>query len=176
MSTRYNCRIEFASDKESSLCRKTRNHLSCQVKITECHIPFIWLGKGKESNETWRIWTFRYSDSSINKLHHATLVTKTCVSTDFFFPFRIYNKLEISLKVINTPAPRSYSLRHSMFCFQFLNNMPLPWQHTFCHCPKMCPTHLHFKANMCAKFNLIMLFPLNCWHMSLPWQHIFPHS
>ena len=29
--------------------------------------------------------------------------------------FRI--QLEISLKVINTPAPRSYSLRHSMFCF-----------------------------------------------------------
>ena len=53
--------------------------------------------------------------------------------------------------------------------------MPLPWQHTFCHCPKLCPTHLHFKANMCAKFNLKMLFPLNCWHnMSLPWQHIFP--
>ena len=51
--------------------------------------------------------------------------------------------------------------------------MPLPWQHTFCHCPKMCPTHLHFKANMCAKFNLKMLFPLNCWHMLLPWQHIF---
>ena len=46
--------------------------------------------------------------------------------------------------------------------------MPLPWQHTFCHCPKMCPTHLHFKANMCAKFNLKMLFPLIvgicCYH------------
>ena len=46
--------------------------------------------------------------------------------------------------------------------------MPLPWQHTFCHCPKMCPTHLHFKGNMCAKFNKIMLFPsivgIICYH------------
>ena len=37
-------------------------------------------------------------------------------------------------------------------------------------------SYVHFK-NMCAKFNLKMLFPLNCWHnMSLPWQHISPHS
>ena len=80
--------------------------------------------------------------------------------------------------MINTPAPRSYSLCHSrpMFCFSFFGIICCYHGNTLCHCPKICPTHLHFKANMCAKFNLKMLFPLNCWHMLLPWQHIFPHS
>ena len=32
-------------------------------------------------------------------------------------------------------------------------NMPLPWQHTFYHCQKMCLAHLHPKANICAKFH-----------------------
>ena len=31
--------------------------------------------------------------------------------------------------------------------------MPLPWQHTFCHCRKMCLAHLHPKTNICAKFH-----------------------
>ena len=32
--------------------------------------------------------------------------------------------------------------------------MPLPWQHTFCHCQKkMCLTLLHPKANIYAKFH-----------------------
>ena len=31
--------------------------------------------------------------------------------------------------------------------------MPLPRQHTFCHCPKMCLAHLHPKTNICAKFH-----------------------
>ena len=35
----------------------------------------------------------------------------------------------------------------------FCHNMPLPWQHTFCHCQKMCPAHLYPKANICAKFH-----------------------
>ena len=38
---------------------------------------------------------------------------------------------------------------HPIFC----HNMPLPWQHTFCHCQKMCLAHLHPKANICAKFH-----------------------
>ena len=28
---------------------------------------------------------------------------------------------------------------------------PLPWQCTFRHCQKVCRSHLHLKANMCAK-------------------------
>ena len=31
--------------------------------------------------------------------------------------------------------------------------MPLPWQHSFCHCRKMCIAHLHSKANISAKFH-----------------------
>ena len=31
--------------------------------------------------------------------------------------------------------------------------MPLPWQHSFCHCRKMCLAHLHPKAHICAKFD-----------------------
>ena len=31
--------------------------------------------------------------------------------------------------------------------------MPLPWQHSFCHCRKMCLAHLHSKANISAKFH-----------------------
>ena len=34
----------------------------------------------------------------------------------------------------------------------FWHNMPLPWQHTFLHCRKMCLAQLHHTANMCAKF------------------------
>ena len=35
----------------------------------------------------------------------------------------------------------------------FCHNMPLPWQHSFCHCRKMCLAHLHSKANISAKFH-----------------------
>ena len=28
---------------------------------------------------------------------------------------------------------------------------PLPWQRTFRHCQRVCHSHLHLKANMCAK-------------------------
>ena len=37
----------------------------------------------------------------------------------------------------------------------FCHNMLLPWQHTFCHCQKMCLAHryVHPKANICAKFH-----------------------
>ena len=40
-----------------------------------------------------------------------------------------------------------------LFSPQFWHNMPLPWQRTFYHCPKMCLAHLHPKANICAKFH-----------------------
>ena len=37
--------------------------------------------------------------------------------------------------------------------FHFCHNMPLPWQHSFCHCRNMCLAHLHPKAHICAKFH-----------------------
>ena len=42
-------------------------------------------------------------------------------------------------------------VRDARFPPIFPHNMPLPWQRTFCHCPKMCLAHLHPKANICAK-------------------------
>ena len=64
--------------------------------------------------------------------------------------------------------------------------MPLPWQHTFYHCQKMCLAHLHPKANICAKFHEnwsqteevvrdARFFPHFCHNMPLPWQHSFCH-
>ena len=44
-------------------------------------------------------------------------------------------------------------VRDARFPQIFIHNMLLPWQHTFCHCPKMCLAHLHPKANICAKFH-----------------------
>ena len=43
-------------------------------------------------------------------------------------------------------------VRDARFFPHFCHNMPLPWQHSFCHCRKMCLAHLHPKANICAKF------------------------
>ena len=68
----------------------------------------------------------------------------------------------------------------------FCHNMPLPWQHTFYHCQKMCLAHLHPKANICAKFHEnwwkteevvrdARFFPHFCHNMPLPWQHTFYH-
>ena len=44
-------------------------------------------------------------------------------------------------------------VRNARFSPNFCHNMPLPWQHTFYHCQKMCLAHLHPKANICAKFH-----------------------
>ena len=44
-------------------------------------------------------------------------------------------------------------VRDARFSPHFCHNMPLPWQHTFYHCQKMCLAHLHPKANICAKFH-----------------------
>ena len=44
-------------------------------------------------------------------------------------------------------------VRDARFSPNFCHNMPLPWQHTFYHCQKMCLAHLHPKANICAKFH-----------------------
>ena len=64
--------------------------------------------------------------------------------------------------------------------------MPLPWQHTFYHCQKMCLAHLHPKANICAKFHEnwwkteevvrdARFSPNFCHNMPLPWQQSFCH-
>ena len=79
---------------------------------------------------------------------------------------------------------RKYS-RRKIFP-HFCHNMPLPWQHTFYHCQKMCLAHLHPKANICAKFHEnqwkteevvrdARFFPHFCHNMPLPWQHTFYH-
>ena len=44
-------------------------------------------------------------------------------------------------------------VRDARFFPHFCHNMPLPWQHSFCHCQKMCLAHLHTKAHICAKFH-----------------------
>ena len=37
------------------------------------------------------------------------------------------------------------------FPLNFWHNMPLPWQHTFLHCQRVCFAQLHHTATMCAK-------------------------
>ena len=45
-------------------------------------------------------------------------------------------------------------VRDARFPPHFCHNMPLPWQHTFCHCKKKCVLHIYnIKANICAKFH-----------------------
>ena len=77
-------------------------------------------------------------------------------------------------------------VRDARFSPHFCHNMPLPWQHTFCHCQKMCLAHLHPKANISAKFHEnwwkteevvrdARFFPHFCHNMPLPWQHTFFH-
>ena len=77
-------------------------------------------------------------------------------------------------------------VRDERFSPNFCHNMPLPWQHTFYHCQKMCLAHLHPKANICAKFHEnwwkteevvrdARFSPHFCHNMPLPWQHTFYH-
>ena len=77
-------------------------------------------------------------------------------------------------------------VRDARFSPHFCHNMPLPWQHSFCHCRKMCLAHLHSKANISAKFHEnwwkteevvrdARFFPHFCHNMPLPWQHSFCH-
>ena len=108
-------------------------------------------------------------------LHIYTLrPTYMCqISFEMLFPtiFGIigrYRGNKISATVENgscTSTPQGQHVYQILFelllkCrFSCFDNMPLPWQRTFHHCPKICHAHLHFKANMCAIFNLKMLFP-----------------
>ena len=66
------------------------------------------------------------------------------------------------------------------FPLNFWHNMPLPWQHTFLHCQKVCFAQLHHTATMCAKFHFKCLksvevvqsakfSPFSCPDMLLPW-------
>ena len=66
------------------------------------------------------------------------------------------------------------------FPLNFWHDMPLPWQHTFLHCQKVCFAQLHHTATMCAKFHFKCLksvevvqstkfSPFSCPDMLLPW-------
>ena len=85
--------------------------------------------------------------------------------------------LPLSKTVLHIYTPRQTSVPNSMrigqklrkyifacCCFRvlfamqdlppfFAHNIWLPWQHTFCHCQKLCLAHLHPKANICAEFH-----------------------
>ena len=45
--------------------------------------------------------------------------------------------------------------------------MPLPWQHTFYHCQKMCLAHLHQRQTSVP--NLFFTNSHEIWHRCLPW-------
>ena len=72
--------------------------------------------------------------------------------------------------------------RFSHFC----HNMPLPWQHTFCHCQKnvSCTSTPQGKHMCQISWELVKnwgsssrrkIFPHFCHNMPLPWQHTFCH-
>ena len=44
-------------------------------------------------------------------------------------------------------------VRDARFSPHFCHSMPLPWQHTFCHCQKNVSCTSTPKANICAKFH-----------------------
>ena len=52
------------------------------------------------------------------------------------------------------------------FPLNFWHNMPLPWQHTFLHCQKVCFAQLQNTATMCAKFHFKM--PKKCGSTGKP--------
>ena len=77
-------------------------------------------------------------------------------------------------------------VRDARFFPNFCHNMPLPWQHTFYHCQKMCLAHLHSQGkHLCSNCHenwwkteevvrdARFIFPNFCHNMPLPWQHTF---
>ena len=69
-------------------------------------------------------------------------------------------QLEISLKVINTPAPRSYSLRHSMFCFSVFGIICRYHGNTHSATVPKCVLHIYTSKQTCVP--------------SLIWKCFFP--
>ena len=56
----------------------------------------------------------------------------------------------ISLKVINTPAPRSYSLRHSMFCFSVFGIICRYHGNTHSTTVPKCVLHIYTSKRTCV--------------------------
>ena len=69
-------------------------------------------------------------------------------------------KLEISLKVINTPAPRSYSLHHSIFCFSVFGIICCYHGNTHSATVPKCVLHIYTSKRTCVP--------------SLIWKCFFP--
>ena len=65
----------------------------------------------------------------------------------------LHPKTNICAKFHENRSKTEEVVRDGRFSPIFGHNMPLPWQHTFCHCRKMCLAHLHPKTNICAKFH-----------------------
>ena len=63
-------------------------------------------------------------------------------------------------------------VRDARYFPNFCHNMPLPWQHTFYHCQKMCLAHLHPKAILCS-ITLFMSRLVKNWGSSSR-RKIFP--
>ena len=77
-------------------------------------------------------------------------------------------------------------VRDARFFPNFCHNMPLPWQHTFYHCQKMClavctPQGKHLcqisweLVKNWGSSSRRKIFPHFCHNMQLPWQHTFYH-
>ena len=61
--------------------------------------------------------------------------------------------------LIHPPRAVIYCLTVSYVFHGFFNNMPLPWQCTFRHRPKMCHAHLHFKETCVPSLIWKCFFP-----------------
>ena len=102
--------------------------------------------------------------------------------------------------MINTPAPRSYSLRHSMFCFSifgichfftmllkcrnskissflqiFCHNMLLPWEHTFCYGRK-CILHIYTPRQTSGLNSMRIGQKLRKWFMMQDFPPFLPYA
>ena len=76
----------------------------------------------------------------------STTVKKWCLA-------HLHPKANICAKFHENWSQTEEVVRDARFFPHFCHNMPLPWQHSFCHCRKMCLAHLHSKANISAKFH-----------------------
>ena len=111
-------------------------------------VPNFILELVKNWGSSSRRQIFPPSFAIICRYHGNTLSTTftKCV-------LHIYNpKANICAKFHENWWKTEEVVRDARFFPNFCHNMPLPWQHTFYHCQKMCLAHLHPKANICANF------------------------
>ena len=116
------------------------------------------------------IYTISYKNKYqyLAKFHENWWKTEEVVRDARFSPHFCHNMpfmatlfLSLSKKHIYTISAKFHEnwwkteevVRDARFFPHFCHNMPLPWQHSFCHCRKMCLAHLHSKANISAKFH-----------------------